>query len=150
MESEQLKQREQKVDAQSHLLVVLGLFLLMMTGSALGYLTGNKQMVEAFRHLGYPDYFRTMLGVAKLLGALVLIAPRVPVTVREWAYAGFGIMMIAAVISHLSSGDSVGRALGPLIALVLLVVARVLWQKPLEQQERSRLTVSKSILLQIG
>jgi DoxX-like family len=113
--------------------VILGLFLLMMTGSALGYLTGSKQMVEAFRHLGYPDYFRTMLGVAKLLGVLALIAPSVPVTVREWAYAGFGITMIAAVISHLSSGDSVGRAVGPLVALALLVVARALWQKRMER-----------------
>jgi VIT1/CCC1 family predicted Fe2+/Mn2+ transporter len=92
--------------------VILGLFMLMMTGSAMGHLTGSKQMVEAFRHLGYPDYFRITLGVAKLLGVLALIAPRVPGTVREWAYAGFGITMIAAVISHLSSGDSVGRALG--------------------------------------
>ena len=79
----------------------------MMTGSALGYLTGSKQMVEAFRHLGYPDYFRRMLGVAKLSGVLALVAPRVPGVVREWAYAGFGITMVAAVISHLASGDSV-------------------------------------------
>jgi hypothetical protein len=82
--------------------VVLGLFLLMMTGSALGYLTGSQQMIEPFRHLGYPGYFRIMLGVAKLLGVPALIAPRVPPTVREWAYAGFGITMIAAVISHIS------------------------------------------------
>jgi DoxX-like family len=110
------------------------LFPLMMTGSAWGYLSGSKQMIEAFRHLGYPGYFRIMLGVAKLLGVLALIAPRVPATVREWAYAGFGITMIAAVTSHLSRGDSVGRAMGPLIALVLLVVARALWQQPMEQQ----------------
>jgi DoxX-like family len=113
--------------------LVLGLFLLMMTGSALAYLTGSKQMVDAFRHLGYPEYFRTMLGVAKLLGVLALVLPRVPVAVREWAYAGFGITMIAAVLSHMSSGEA-ARAGGPLFALILLVVARALWQEPAEQQ----------------
>lgn len=113
--------------------VVLGMFLLMMTGSAVAYLTGSQQMVDAFRHLGYPNYFRTMLGIAKLLGVLALLVPRIPGTVREWAYAGFGITLIAAVISHLSSGDSVARVFGPLIAFVLLVSARVLWQKRIER-----------------
>ncbi len=116
----------------------LGLFLFMMVGSALGYLTGSKQMVDAFRHLGYPNYFRTMLGVAKLLGVLALITPRVPSAVREWAFAGFGITMIAAVSSHLASGDGITRAFGPLIALALLVAARALWQKPWEGDARVR------------
>jgi hypothetical protein len=33
------------------------------------------QFKEAFRHLGYPDYFRVELAIAKLLGAVVLVAP---------------------------------------------------------------------------
>src|SRR6266700_6633837 len=107
MASEHLRQREQKFETQGRLLACSWIIPLMMTGSALGYLTGSKQMVEAFRHLGYPDYFRRMLGVAKLSGVLALVAPRVPGVVREWAYAGFGITMVAAVISHLASGDSV-------------------------------------------
>jgi hypothetical protein len=108
--------------------IALSLFLLMMTGSAVGYLSGSRQMAEGFQHLGYPAYFRVMLGVAKLLGVLTLLVPRVPALLREWAYAGFGITMIAAVISHLSSGDSIERAMGPMVALALLVVARLLWQ----------------------
>src|SRR5262249_22195451 len=38
-------------------------------------------------HLGYPPHFGTMLGVWKVLGAVVLLVPRRPL-VKEWAYAG--------------------------------------------------------------
>lgn len=103
--------------------VALGLFSLMMVGAALAYLTGSPRMVDAFRHLGYPDYFRMMLGVA------VLLAPRIPVAVREWAYAGFGITLISAVISHGVSGDPIGHIMAPLVALVPLVIARMLWPR---------------------
>jgi len=75
----------------------------------------------------YRGYFRIMLGVAKLLGVLAQIAPGVPATMREWAYAGFGITMIAAVISHISSDDPAARAVGPMVALALLVAARLIW-----------------------
>src|SRR3712207_4585913 len=66
-----------------------GLFGLMMLASGVMYLSGNPQPVEGFRHLGYPDYFRTLLGIAKILGAVALLVPVVPRTLREWAYAGF-------------------------------------------------------------
>jgi hypothetical protein len=108
----------------------IGLFSLAMTGSALGYLSESPRMVEAFRHLGYPDYFRTLLGAAKLLGVLALLAPRVPAPIREWAYAGFGITLIAAAVSHHASGDPLGNVIAPLIALGLLILARSLWSKP--------------------
>lgn len=45
-------------------------------------------MVEAFRHLGYPDYFRMPLGGAKLLGVIALLTPRVPGAVSEWRRRG--------------------------------------------------------------
>jgi DoxX-like family len=104
--------------------IAIGVFSLMMAASAIGYVSGSAQMVETFRHLGYPDYFLTLLGVAKLLGVVALLAPRVPVVVREWAYAGFGITFVAAAISHAASGDPVVRVAAPLIALALLIAVR--------------------------
>ncbi len=57
-------------------------------------LTGNTELAkEGIRHLGYPDYFRIELIVFKVIGALVLILPMVPLRIKEWAYAGFGITM---------------------------------------------------------
>lgn len=109
--------------------VTIGLFSLMMTGSAVAYLSGSAQMVEAFHHLGYPDYFRKLLGVAKLLGIAALLVPWTPAVLREWAYAGFVFTLLAAAISHGVSGDPVGRIVAPLVALALLVLARLCWHR---------------------
>lgn len=103
-----------------------GLFSLMMLGSAWAYLTSAPQMVDAFRHLGYPDYFRVLLGVAKILGVLALLVPRVPKVLREWAYAGFGVTMISAAVSHSVSGDPLAAIAMPLVALGLLATSRAL------------------------
>ena len=62
------------------------------------------QVAEAFTHLGFPDYFRVELSWAKLLGVVVLLAP-VPARLKEWAYAGFAINLVSALVAHLSVGD---------------------------------------------
>jgi len=62
------------------------------------------QVAEAFRHLGFPDYFRMELAWAKLLGVVLLLAP-VPARLKEWAYAGFAITLASALIAHFSVGD---------------------------------------------
>jgi DoxX-like family len=62
------------------------------------------QVAQAFAHLGFPDYFRVELALAKLLGVVLLLAP-VPARLKEWAYAGFAITLASALIAHLSVGD---------------------------------------------
>jgi hypothetical protein len=47
---------------------------LMMTYSAYAYLT-QAALLQAFQHLGFPDYFRIELAVAKLIGAALLLIP---------------------------------------------------------------------------
>jgi hypothetical protein len=61
-------------------------------------------VADAFVHLGFPGYFRVELALAKLLGVMVLLAP-VPARLKEWAYAGFAITLVSALIAHLSVGD---------------------------------------------
>jgi hypothetical protein len=103
--------------------IVTGLLCAVMAFSAFRYLTGAPMMVEKFHHLGYPDYFRRALGVAKALGVLALLMPRVPANLREWAYAGFAFDLIAAVVSHLASGDGAGTSLLPLLVCGPLLFA---------------------------
>lgn len=64
------------------------------------------QVSEAFTHLGFPAYFRVELSWAKFLGVLLLLlVPQVPARLKEWAYAGFAITLISALIAHLAVGD---------------------------------------------
>ncbi len=73
-------------------------------------------------HLGYPSYFAVILGVWKVLGAIVLVVPRYPL-VKEWAYAGMVIDYSSAVISHLASGDGAGAIVGPIFSMVVLAAS---------------------------
>jgi hypothetical protein len=103
------------------------LMSLLMVFSAYSYLTQDK-IAQAFHHLGFPDYFRVELAIAKLISAIVLLAPA-PAKIKEWAYAGLGITFISAFIAHSASGDPVSVAIMPLIIMVILVVSYVSWGK---------------------
>ncbi|MFD1630735.1 DoxX family protein [Pseudopedobacter beijingensis] len=81
--------------------VTTGLFAAFMLFSAYSYLT-SEEMKGAFTFLGFPDYFRIELAVAKLLGALVLILPFAPKSLKIIAYSGFFINIVSAVVAHLA------------------------------------------------
>ncbi|MET9487472.1 DoxX family protein [Nocardia sp. NPDC006630] len=74
-------------------------------------------------HLGYPTYFLVLLGVWKVLGALALLAPRIPL-VKEWAYAGTFFVYTSAMASHLTTGYALGELW---ILAVLAVLTVVSW-----------------------
>ena len=100
---------------------------LMMTYSAYAYLT-QPAVAEGFHHLGYPDYFRVELAVAKLMGAILLLAP-LRARIKEWVYAGFTFTFISAFIAHAVSGDPAAHWSGPVIFLVLLAISYITYHK---------------------
>jgi hypothetical protein len=87
---------------------------------------------SAFTHLGLPHYFKIELTLAKILGVLALWIPGVPRRVREFAYFGFGLTLLSAVVAHASTGDariSLLFILDPLIFFSLLVASYTYFQK---------------------
>jgi p-aminobenzoyl-glutamate transporter AbgT len=92
-----------------------------MAFAAFSYLTREQKVISGFASLGYPAYFPTILGVAKMLGVLALLAPGLP-RLKEWAYAGFTFTFIGAICSHLAS-DQNKAALMPLASLVVLAIS---------------------------
>ena len=85
------------------------LFCLMMGFTVYAQLF-LPQVAQVFSHLGFPNYFRIELCWAKLAGLLVLILPMAPPRLKEWAYAGFAIVLVSALIAHLSVGDGCQRS----------------------------------------
>jgi len=106
---------------------VTALFCLQMSFTAYAQLR-LPQVAEAFTHLGFPAYFRVELSWAKLLGVVLLLAP-VPARLKEWAYAGFAITIVSALIAHFAVGDGPeawGWAAG---AGVLWALSYSLWRR---------------------
>ncbi|MBD0382584.1 DoxX family protein [Paenibacillus sedimenti] len=66
-----------------------------------------KTFMETTQLLGYPAYFLTLLGVAKIMGIIVLLVPKY-YRLKEWAYAGLTIDCIAAFWSEMAVGNPMG------------------------------------------
>jgi predicted cation transporter len=101
---------------------------LVMVGGGMSDALRTESALLVMRHLGYPDYFSTILGVAQVLGAIALLAP-VPRAVREWAYAGFTVDIGAAILSILAVGDPLRHVAIPLYAFAMLQLSYFAWRR---------------------
>jgi len=100
--------------------ITTGLMSLAMLFSAYAYLA-KPELKQAFGHLGFPDYFRIELAIAKLLAAIALWLP--VRLLREGAYAGLAISFISAVIAHSAMNDAASHIISPIIFLAILIVS---------------------------
>lgn len=103
--------------------VVTGLLAALGVFAGVSYLLGGAEAVQGFAHVGYPQQLRILLGIAKVLGGVVLIVPGLR-TLKEWAYAGFTFAWIAAVCAHYLAHDG-AKAFMPVVLLVLLFISYV-------------------------
>lgn len=78
--------------------------------------------VDRMKHLGFPIYLLTMIGVGKILGVLTILIPKFNL-LKEWAYAGFFFTMAGAVYSHIALGDPYKEIFGPSLLLILTIVS---------------------------
>lgn len=91
--------------------------------------------VESIKHLGYPDYFRVQLTIFKVLGGVLLILPKVPARLKEWAYVGFSINFISASVAHAVVDGFGFFMIMPLIILGILILSYVSYHKMSDQKE---------------
>ncbi len=93
-----------------------GLISLAFLMSSFMYLSKNEELMKGFNQMGFPAFFVTILGAAKLMGALALLSPKTP-KLREWAYAGFTFTLIGAAWVHVATHTPF---IMPLVFLALL------------------------------
>jgi hypothetical protein len=98
--------------------ICTGIFCAVLGFSGFSHFTHQDAMVEAMTGFGYPLYFMTIIGLAKLLGTVALLVPGQPL-LKEWAYAGLTFNLIGATASHAFSGDELSHTVRP--AMILLV-----------------------------
>jgi uncharacterized membrane protein YphA (DoxX/SURF4 family) len=80
----------------------------------IGNLVRAPHIAQDMAHLGYPPYFLVILGTWKVLGAVAVVAPRLP-RLKEWAYAGMIFDLTGAAMSRAAVGDGATMVLVPLM-----------------------------------
>jgi len=100
-----------------------GLVALFMLFSGVMYFVADAP-ADTFERLGFPDYFRIQLGIAKLAGGVALLIS-LPRWMKEWTYAGFTIVFISALIAHIAAGDPVSAMIAPVVMMIVLLVSYV-------------------------
>jgi uncharacterized membrane protein YphA (DoxX/SURF4 family) len=101
---------------------VLAGLLFAVPGTAL--LAKAPHFVTEMARLGYPPYFLTLFGILKILGAAVILAPRLP-RLKEWAYAGMLFDAGFAAFSRAAVGDGLALIGPPILIGALTLIS---WQ----------------------
>lgn len=102
--------------------------------SGIGNLIRLPHIALDMAHLGYPDYFMSILGTWKVLGAIVILSPRLP-RVKEWAYAGMLFDLTGAALSRASTGDHFITIALPLIIGGIVITSW--WFRPENRTEEN-------------
>ncbi len=82
--------------------IFTGLFAAVMLMSAVPNVMMSPDSIALIHtQLGYPQYFITLIGVAKILGVIGILIPGYPI-VKEWSYAGLFFDLTAATASAIA------------------------------------------------
>lgn len=110
--------------------IVTVLFSAFMIFSSYGGITLMPEAVALLHdHLGYPLYFIRWISVFKIIGAIAILLPNVPVRLKEWAYFGFFIDLITAAFSFIALGDPISLWAPMTIFFLMLMAAYMLHRK---------------------
>lgn len=117
--------------------IAITLFTIAIIGIVGNSYINYDSIVLKFEHLGYPTYLIQVLGVAQILGLLILVSNKGK-WLLEWAYAGFFMNFTFGIIAHLLSKD--GNGATAVICLVLIWVTYIQNKKLKYYKEDSPLT----------
>jgi DoxX-like family len=110
--------------------IATGFFCLEMLFTAYYELMILPDAAQAFTRLGFPSHaFRIELSWAKVAGVVALLLPMVPSRLKEWAYAGFAINLVSAMIAHLSISDRPAALVPSATTAVLWTLSYFFWRR---------------------
>lgn len=104
-----------------------GIFGILLTFMGIMYFI-SPEIATTFDQLGFPDYLRIELGIAKIVGGVLLLIP-FRGRLNEWVYAGFTFNLLSASLAHFASGDPISKILVPLVLLAILAASYITGHK---------------------
>ena len=108
----------------------IGIILLSIWFSASGFLeiTKNPLVWDHTILMGYPPYFITSLGIAKIAGVIILLVPNKLAWLKEWVFAGLFFDVIFAFISGYSFAGIID-IVKPGVAFILILITYIVFRK---------------------
>lgn len=92
------------------------------------YFAPREYLAEAIRRMGFPEYFGLELDICKIIGAVIILIPAIPGMFKEWAYVGFGILLLSASLGHWRA-DGPAKGIAPLVPFAILCVSYYYFRK---------------------
>lgn len=110
--------------------VVTIIFAGFMIFTAIPNVTANEDSVKLISDfLGYPKYFIPFIGIAKILGSIVILIPGLR-SLKEWAYAGLCFDLAGAIYSVIHQSPKVDASIiFMILPIVFLFISYFLWRK---------------------
>jgi len=91
-------------------------------------LTTNKLVWDITLKLGYPPHFIYTLGIAKVLGIIVLLIPDKLLRLKEWVFAGIFFDIIFAFASKVNV-LGLASTMDAVIAFIMVSVTYIMFRK---------------------
>ena len=116
-------------------IAILGILFLI---SGFFEITKNPATYPKTLSMGYPPYFITTLGFAKIIGVIALWLPYFK-RLKEWVFAGFTFDVIFAFISGLQI-NSAADYVKAMVALILITLIYALFRVVYQPEEQGLLS----------
>ncbi|RVU01407.1 DoxX family protein [Mucilaginibacter limnophilus] len=118
--------------------ILYWVFTVLLAGfmifSALPNIMETKDSEALFKQLGYPLYLQQFVGIAKLLGSIVILIPAFP-RLKEWAYAGLFFDLTGAAYSCVASGEPLSVLGFFVVFIAVLFLSYYFHHKRLRQKQ---------------
>ncbi|HDR7794259.1 TPA: DoxX family protein [Bacillus luti] len=107
-------------------LVLQCLLIFAFFFSSVSKIAGAKMQVEAFTHLGLPQWFRIATGWIALAGVAGLIFGFWNEIILVLAALWIGCIMLGAVFSHIRVKDPIGKIMPAAVLMILAIILAVI------------------------
>lgn len=92
------------------------------------YFAPREYLIQSVKSLQFPDYFPLELDILKIVGVVLILIPAIPTMFKEWAYVGFGILLLSASLAH-GIVDGFVKGVAPLVPFAILAVSYYYFRK---------------------
>ena len=104
------------------------MLMLMLFSGVSGLINPEQSKTLITGHLGYPEYFVSLVSAVKIFGVVAILIPGFP-RLKEWAYAGFVFDLGMAIYSFIAVGDPIAGTWFIWFGLILVFGSYIFYHK---------------------